>query len=234
MTQKDISAISFRAEDIAARRQARYHREEEMYQDMKKEYDKTLRMKQAEFAPMKTVYRFSPAAAIVILILCSSLILHIIGTLMSWDINALLDAGSKFIISLPDKAYFTDKPSLISTLLFIVVTGICWVINVVYTLVLALPCGILELLAGLIPGGRTATTAFCAAVILLLFWAAAVDKNKVQSDNAALQEKARKKAEKAISAQKDRLDEQREFMEQAKASLDAFLGSEFYKNSLYQ
>ena len=231
--ENEKPVVSFSAEEIASRRRAWYEREEEAYDELRKAYNRAYQNKLSAYTPMKTKYSISSGAAIVILILCSSMFLHIIGTLQSWDVNALLEAGSKAITGMVDKVYYSDGPSLLGILLVVVVTGICWFINVLYTLILVLPCALWELLADIVPGGRTASCLIAAAAALLLFFLIAVNRQKGKDDDPVKKEKAEKKAEQELSGQKKEMEEQRRHMEEAKASLDSVLESEYYQNCMY-
>ena len=204
--------------DIAARRKAVLDREEARYKEMTAEYNREYHEKVREFTPSKTVWKISWPAVIVVLILFSSVLLHMLKNLTDIDVLAMTEAGIKAL----EEKYTLYQGNLI---LITVVLVISWFINVVYQLVWVLPSGLLALLEELAPVNKWIITAIEAVFLLLMIRLIAVTKKKVIRDDEETKENARRLAEEAMAEKKQKLQEQKAAMEKAKESLESLLKS---------
>ena len=204
--------------DIAARRKAVLDREEARYKEMTAEYNREYHEKVREFTPSKTVWKISWPAVIVVLILFSSVLLHMLKNLTDIDVLAMTEAGIKAL----EEKYTLYQGNLI---LITVVLVISWFINVVYQLVWVLPSGLLALLEELAPVDKWIITAIEAVFLLLMIRLIAVTKKKVIRDDEETKENARRLAEEAMAEKKQKLQEQKAAMEKAKESLESLLKS---------
>ena len=204
--------------DIAARRKAVLDREEAIYKEMTAEYNREYHEKVREFTPSKTVWKISWPAVIVVLILFSSVLLHMLKNLTNIDVLAMTEAGIKAL----EEKYTLYQGNLI---LITVVLVISWFINVVYQLVWVLPSGLLALLEELAPVDKWIITAIEAVFLLLMIRLIAVTKKKVIRDDEETKENARRLAEEAMAEKKQKLQEQKAAMEKAKESLESLLKS---------
>ncbi len=204
--------------DIAARRKAVLDREEARYKEMTAEYNREYHEKVREFTPSKTVWKISWPAVIVVLILFSSVLLHMLKNLTNIDVLAMTEAGIKAL----EEKYTLYQGNLI---LITVVLVISWFINVVYQLVWVLPSGLLALLEELAPVDKWIITAIEAVFLLLMIRLIAVTKKKVIRDDEETKENARRLAEEAMAEKKQKLQEQKAAMEKAKESLESLLKS---------
>lgn len=209
---------SMNLRDIAARRKAVLDREEARYKEMTAEYNREYHEKVREFTPSKTVWKISWPAVIVVLILFSSVLLHMLKNLTNIDVLAMTEAGIKAL----EEKYTLYQGNLI---LITVVLIISWFINVVYQLVWVLPSGLLALLEELAPVDKWIITAIEAVFLLLMIRLIAVTKKKVIRDDEETKENARRLAEEAMAEKKQKLQEQKAAMEKAKESLESLLKS---------
>ena len=209
---------SMNLRDIAARRKAVLDREEARYKEMTAEYNREYHEKVREFTPSKTVWKISWPAVIVVLILFSSVLLHMLKNLTDIDVLAMTEAGIKAL----EEKYTLYQGNLI---LITVVLIISWFINVVYQLVWVLPSGLLALLEELAPVNKWIITAIEAVFLLLMIRLIAVTKKKVIRDDEETKENARRLAEEAMAEKKQKLQEQKAAMEKAKESLESLLKS---------
>lgn len=209
---------SMNLRDIAARRKAVLDREEAIYKEMTAEYNREYHEKVREFTPSKTVWKISWPAVIVVLILFSSVLLHMLKNLTNIDVLAMTEAGIKAL----EEKYTLYQGNLI---LITVVLVISWFINVVYQLVWVLPSGLLALLEELAPVDKWIITAIEAVFLLLMIRLIAVTKKKVIRDDEETKENARRLAEEAMAEKKQKLQEQKAAMEKAKESLESLLKS---------
>lgn len=209
---------SMNLRDIAARRKAVLDREEARYKEMTAEYNREYHEKVREFTPSKTVWKISWPAVIVVLILFSSVLLHMLKNLTDIDVLAMTEAGIKAL----EEKYTLYQGNLI---LITVVLVISWFINVVYQLVWVLPSGLLALLEELAPVNKWIITAIEAVFLLLMIRLIAVTKKKVIRDDEETKENARRLAEEAMAEKKQKLQEQKAAMEKAKESLESLLKS---------
>ncbi len=209
---------SMNLRDIAARRKAVLDREEARYKEMTAEYNREYHEKVREFTPSKTVWKISWPAVIVVLILFSSVLLHMLKNLTNIDVLAMTEAGIKAL----EEKYTLYQGNLI---LITVVLVISWFINVVYQLVWVLPSGLLALLEELAPVNKWIITAAEAVFLLLMIRLIAVTKKKVIRDDEETKENARRLAEEAMAEKKQKLQEQKAAMEKAKESLESLLKS---------
>lgn len=209
---------SMNLRDIAARRKAVLDREEARYKEMTAEYNREYHEKVREFTPSKTVWKISWPAVIVVLILFSSVLLHMLKNLTNIDVLAMTEAGIKAL----EEKYTLYQGNLI---LITVVLVISWFINVVYQLVWVLPSGLLALLEELAPVDKWIITAIEAVFLLLMIRLIAVTKKKVIRDDEETKENARRLAEEAMAEKKQKLQEQKAAMEKAKESLESLLKS---------
>ena len=204
--------------DIAARRKAVLDREEARYKEMTAEYNREYHEKVREFTPSKTVWKISWPAVIVVLILFSSVLLHMLKNLTNIDVLAMTEAGIKAL----EEKYTLYQGNLILITLVLVIS---WFINVVYQLVWVLPSGLLALLEELAPVDKWIITAIEAVFLLLMIRLIAVTKKKVIRDDEETKENARRLAEEAMAEKKQKLQEQKAAMEKAKESLESLLKS---------
>ncbi len=209
---------SMNLRDLAARRKAVLDREEARYKEMTAEYNREYHEKVREFTPSKTVWKISWPAVIVVLILFSSVLLHMLKNLTDIDVLAMTEAGIKAL----EEKYTLYQGNLI---LITVVLVISWFINVVYQLVWVLPSGLLALLEELAPVNKWIITAIEAVFLLLMIRLIAVTKKKVIRDDEETKENARRLAEEAMAEKKQKLQEQKAAMEKAKESLESLLKS---------
>ena len=191
---------SMNLRDIAARRKAVLDREESRYKEMTAEYNREYHEKVREFTPSKTVWKISWPAVIVVLILFSSVLLHMLKNLTNIDVLAMTEAGIKAL----EEKYTLYQGNLI---LITVVLVISWFINVVYQLVWVLPSGLLALLEELAPVDKWIITAIEAVFLLLMIRLIAVTKKKVIRDDEETKENARRLAEEAMAEKKQKLQE---------------------------
>ena len=191
---------SMNLRDIAARRKAVLDREEARYKEMTAEYNREYHEKVREFTPSKTVWKISWPAVIVVLILFSSVLLHMLKNLTNIDVLAMTEAGIKAL----EEKYTLYQGNLI---LITVVLVISWFINVVYQLVWVLPSGLLALLEELAPVDKWIITAIEAVFLLLMIRLIAVTKKKVIRDDEETKENARRLAEEAMAEKKQKLQE---------------------------
>ncbi len=209
---------SMNLRDIAARRKAVLDREEARYKEMTAEYNREYHEKVREFTPSKTVWKISWPAVIVVLILFSSVLLHMLKNLTDIDVLAMTEAGIKAL----EEKYTLYQGNLI---LITIVLIISWFISVVYQLVWVLPSGLLTLLEELAPVNKWIITAIEAVFLLLMIRLIAVTKKKITKDDQETKENARRLAEEAMAEKKQKLDEQEKVMRKAKESLESLLKS---------
>ena len=211
-------SVSMNPEAIASRRRQRYTAEKERYDELSIAYRQDLEYFTKSYSPKKTTYKFSGAAFIVMTILFSGLLFGAAGLLFSLDTETMINNISTTLQGIADPTG--------NGVLFIILLALSAAVNMIFTLLFALPAGLVQAL-GSVPHGKIAVPVAVIILYLLALRIFAVTKKR----DALVNQEAKAKAEKELAEQAERLRVQEQNMQEAKKSLDDFLNSQLYKNS---